>query len=1110
MKLKTILALSILFTGVTVFAQSITVTGSITDAQTQESVPGATVLVKGTTNGVVADMDGKYSIEVSASDTLICSCFGYSDIEEVVGSRGVINFELKIDTYQLDETVVVGYGTLKKSQLVGSVESVSGDVLEDRVSSDITRSLQGQIPGLNIIQSDGKPTHGGAIYIRGGNTSYTARTNPTSTSKSEQTIGQGGAALVLIDGVEGDLSTVNPDDVESISVLKDASSAAIYGARAAYGVILVTTKDATKDRVSVTYNGSVSLNQRTVLWEDGIITDGLAYTETFYEFFQGYSKTPTYAGDLPTKINTYTIPSNYLEMFRERRAAGNTGKYDMNGSNYLYFGSENYLEMFYKRFNMTQTHNLSVSGSSDRVSYSITGRYYNQDGIYKIGNEAFNSYNLRSKIAVKANKWLSFDNNTSLYSMNYIQPIFSKGQDSVGSQLWQIEMQGTPVIPVYTEDGKYTAGAAMSGYASFNDGNSSQEERNLTVATTLGVNIEPIKDVLKFRGDFTYKTIRRTLERYTGPVEYYTAPGGEPTSYISQVDTYKRRYDYTTNYMSANAVLTWTPKLNENHNLNVVAGWNLENYDYERLGIHRTGLMYPGYTSLELFDGTDITLMEDGNSYGLVGFFARANYTLLNRYIFEVSARYDGSSKFPVNQQWGFFPSGSIGWRISEEPWMQSAKHWLNNLKLRANAGSLGNGTIAPYSFLETMSIAKSDVIFDGNPAYYVGVPSPVPDNLTWERVTTYDVGLDMDVLRNRLSLSADYYVRNTTNLFITGPELPAIYGVTPPKGNYGALQTRGWELTLSWKDSFKLAGKDFNYAIKGSLWDSRTWVTSYYNESGNIFTYYDGKELGEIWGFKTDGYFLSNEEAAAWYPDTYHWYAGQSSTPYAGDLRFLDTNDDGEIGIGSYTLEDHGDLERIGNESPRYQFGLNLDFRWNNIGLSMFFQGVGQRDWYPAINTGFFWGGYGRAYSHALKTQSGDNYVHIDTSTENWVVTNADENPYWTRRTYSVANSQRGALSFPNTHYLLNAAYVRLKNLTIDYTIPKHLLEKAKIQQLRIYLSGENLFTFSPLFKHTKMFDPEVIGTGDSDFHGATSTQGQGYSYPMLRTFTLGVSISF
>ena len=374
MKLKTILTLSVLFTSVAVFAQSITVTGSITDAQTKESVPGATVLVKGTTNGVVADVDGNYSIEVEQGDTLVCSCFGYVDVEEAVGTRGVINFQLETDSFAIDETVVVGYGTLKKSQLVGSVESVSGEVLEDRVTSNITRSLQGQIPGLNIIQADGKPTHGGAIYIRGGNTSYTARANPTSTTKSEQTIGQGGAALVLIDGVEGDLSTINPDDVESVSVLKDASSAAIYGARAAYGVILVTTKDASKDRISVTYNGSVSLNQRTVLWEDGIFTDGLKYTETFYEFFQGYSKTPTYAGDLPTKINTYNIPSNYLEMFRERRAAGNNSKYDMNGNNYLYFGSENYLEMFYKRVNMTQTHNLSVSGSSDRVSYSITGR----------------------------------------------------------------------------------------------------------------------------------------------------------------------------------------------------------------------------------------------------------------------------------------------------------------------------------------------------------------------------------------------------------------------------------------------------------------------------------------------------------------------------------------------------------------------------------------------------------------------------------------------------------------------------------------------------------------------------------------------------------------
>lgn len=1092
-------------------AQNVLVRGVVTDALTKETIPGAAILVNGAAdNGTVTDHEGKYEITVAPGARLVCQQLGYANLEKKVPEKGgVLNFALEEDSQLLDGTVVVGYGTLKKSQLVGSVENVSGEVLEDRSNSNITRSLQGQVPGLNIIQVDGKPTHGGSVYIRGGATSYVSK-SASGGAKTSYSIGQGGSALVLIDGVEGELSSVNPDDVESISVLKDASSSVIYGARAAYGVILVTTKSSKGDKISVTYNGSVSINSRTIKWEDNVICDGLTYVETMYDHWLGNSATPTAEGKRPTKMNIYAIPSDYLERYREHVASGATNTYEMNGKSYLYYGDYNYLKMFYKRHNASQTHSLSINGSSGKVSYGLSGRYYMQDGIYKIGNEDYNAYNLRSKISVKANDRLTFDNNTSIYRMNYDQPIFSKKLSSgVGSQLFQIAMMGFPVLPPTNEDGTYTVGAAASGYAAFKDGNSAQVDNKLTVTTSTGVTVEPFKDVFKVRGDFSYKTTRRTLERYVAPVQYSTAPESM-TNYVSQADSYKRRYDYSTEQVTANVVATLTPKLGNNHNLNVVAGWNLENYNYHRMGILRQDILYPSKPNFELMDGSEVTLTQDGSSYGLVGFFGRANYTLLNRYIFEVSARYDGSSKFPVSQQWGLFPSASLGWRISQEPWMKATRGWLDNLKIRANAGSLGNGTISPYSFLTTMSINKTSSVFDGALENKVGNPNVIPDNLTWEKVATYDVGLDMDVLKSRLSLSADYYVRNTTDLYIAGPEIPAIFGASTPKGNYGALQTKGWELTLAWKDSFNMAGKDFRYNVKASMWDSRTWVTKYYNQSGGIYNYYEGKELGEIWGFRTDGIFMSNSEAASWYKDEFHNFVPVTG-PYAGDLRFLDRNGDKVINTGSWTLDDHGDLERIGNEAPRYQFGLNLDFKWNGIGLSAFFQGVGKRDWYPGRGSDFFWGGYSRAYcAYVLKDQAGDNHVMLDKSTTDWKVANADKNPYWTRRTYGVANNNTGALTFPNDHFLQNAAYVRLKTLTVDYSFPEKLIKKIGLKQLRLYVTGENLFTWSPMFRHTSMFDPEVIGNGDSDFHDGTSeNMGDGYSYPMLRTFTFGINIS-
>ena len=1103
--LRILFVLAAVLTGMNAFAQNISVSGTVVDAQTQEPVPGAAVMVKGQSIGVAAGIDGKYTISVSPDAVLICSCFGYSDAEANVNSRGIVDFSLKIDSQMLEETVVVGYGTLKKSQLVGSVESVSGEVLEDRVNSNITRSLQGQVPGLNIIQSDGKPTHGGEIYIRGNSTSYTAQGKGGNT---EHSIGQGGAALVLIDGVEGDLSNVNPDDVESVTVLKDASSSVIYGARAAYGVILVTTKNATNEKIKVSYNGSVTINQRTVRWEDNIVTDGLQYLETFYEFWTGYSETPDTPGALPTKINVYNIPTDYLQRYRAHveSGAGETQElYD--GSNIYFGGNYNYLKMFYKKLNTTHTHNLSVSGTSGKVSYLVSGRYYGQDGIYKVGNERFDSYNLRSKISIKATKTLTIDNNSSFSRNDYIQPIFTKSEESVGTQLHQIAMAGFPVLPPTNSDGTYTIGAAASGYAAFKDGNSAQEESRSVFATTLGATWEPFKDVFKIRADVSYKNVNREVDRYGAGVEYSSAPG-TVTSYVKASDSYKRLFNYKSDYISANVVATVTPKLGPDHDLNVVAGWNLENYIYHRLGIVRLGMNSYDYPNFELMNGTEVTLVDDGHSYGLVGFFGRANYTLFRRYIFEFSARYDGSSKFPVNQQWGFFPSASLGWRISEEPWMKGAKSWLNNLKLRANAGSLGNGGISPFAYLSTMSVSKSDIAFDGALVNKVSDPSVVPDNLTWETVTTYDAGLDMDMLDSRLSFSGDYYVRNTTNLYVNGPEIPAIFGDATPKGNYGALQTRGWELTLSWRDAFKLGGKDFTYSVKGSVWDSRTWVTRYNNSTGDIYTYYKGKELGEIWGFRTDGLFLTNEEAQSWYKDEVHSIL-PASGPYAGDIKFLDTDRNQKINIGDATLDSHGDLERIGNCMPRYQFGLNLDFRWNGIGLSVFLQGVGKRDWYPAKGSDFFWGNYARAYvAYVPKKQSAANTVQIDKSDTNWKVVNADDDPYWPRRAYAQANSTYSTLTFPNDRYLQNAAYFRLKNLTIDYTFPKGLLKKAKIDQLKIYLTGENLATWSPKFRNTDMFDPEVIMGGDSDFHDATSANG--YSYPMLRSFTFGINLTF
>lgn len=1104
-----------LFSAFNVAAQTVTVSGVVKDAVTNEPLIAATVMVKGTTNGVSTDIDGKYSIQAKPEDVLVCQIIGYKDQKMTVGQRSKIDFLLEEDNQMLEATVVVGYGTLKKTQLVGSVENLDGEAIGDRPNANVTRSLQGQIAGLNIVQTDGKATHSGSIYIRGNGTSYNTRKNfSSSAAGSKHSIGNEGSALVLIDGVEGSLSQVNPADIETVAVLKDASSAAIYGARAAYGVILVTTKNADTDKITVTYNGAFSLNSRIVKWEDNIVTDGLEWTDAFYEFYGNDDRVPGSSGKVPTTMNTNNIAmsgTTYLDTFRALRNAGYDSIYGGVGSagQYLYFGSYNWLDHVYKDYTTATTHDIGVRGSTKKLTYNLTGRYFNQGGIYKIGDENYNTFNIRAKAKLQINKWLAIDNNTSVFRSKSNQPMFSN-TSAIGHQ---IDQHGQPVFVPYNEDGTWSLSGVKTAYASFFEGNTGQDDSNLVLNTTLGATIDIIPEVLKVRGDFSYKATRRWRERYRAPLTFYAKPG-VVTEYVTQAGSYKSRWTYDTDYITANAVLTWTPKLNEKHDLNVVGGWNLEDYRYDRNYLQRLGMLIPEmYNSFELFDG-EMKVEQNDSSYGIIGFFGRANYTFLRRYIFEASARYDGSSKFPSNSQWGLFPSFSIGWRVSEEPWMKWSKGWMENLKLRANYGSLGNGTISPYSFLETMGISKSSVIFDGGYVNYTKNPDVVPSTLTWETVTTYDVGLDFDILKSRLSFSGDYYVRNTTDLITVGYELPQIYGASAPKGNFAALQTKGWEATLSWRDSFKLAGKDFNYSIKGSIWDTRTWVDEYTSTSGDILDYYTGKELGEIWGFRTDGIFRSNEEANAWATDSYH-KNGSNFRAYAGDLKFLDLNGDGKIDYGKGTLDDWGDLDRIGNTTPRYQYGINLDFKWNGIGLSMFFQGVGKRDWYPMVETAYFWGQYNRPYSgYLMKTQTGDNYAQIDYSTENWVVTNYDKNPYWSRRVGYSANRNVGPLTVENDHYLQNAAYIRLKNLTVDYSFPKKMLEKANIQGLRVYCSMENLWTWSPMFKHTDMFDPEGIGVGDSDFDSTSniglSGIGDGMSYPMLRTITFGVGLTF
>ena len=1060
------------------------ITGTVKD-KSGNPIIGAAVTIPNTARGTSTDIDGRYTIKASAKESLNFSYIGYQSQLIQINNRTTIDVVLTEDNTSLEEVVVVGYGVQKKRDIVGAVEQISSKDIADRIGSyqNVSRSLQGAIPGLTVTFSDGKPTRGASFQVRGANS-----------------IGAGGSALILVDGVETDITTVNSEDIESISVLKDASSTAVYGSRGTFGVILITTKRPEKGQMKITYNGSYNFYKRTVTPE--LVDNGYDWTTSYLEAY-----TNSYATD-PTNINNvFRFSRAWYSELERRNSDPSYEKWRINPADnrYEYFGNTNWYKIFYKDYTTGHQHNLSITGGTDKASYYVSGRFFHQDGIYNAGDERYNQYNVLAKGTVQATKWLRVENTTSFMSRFSHQPTLTTGgQSFTVTPTRMMNHQGFPMTLEKNPDGTWTDAAVYMGWAGFVEGNTWREDDKFDLNNKTKFTLDFIKDVLVGEIDVSYYRNHTERHMLAVPYTYYTGP--ESSGERPATSWYEERY-YNRERVASNAVLTWTPKLGENHWLKLMGGWNIENMDYTSTLGQNTGVIDPEHPSLSLTDG-ELPKAQGNGSYSasLVGTFFRVNYGYKGKYLVEVSGRYDGNSKFPSNQRWGFFPSASVGWRISEEPFMAGAKSWLDNLKIRASFGSTGNGQVDNYLFLSKIAIKKNLGFLTGDsPLIYADKPSLIPDGLTWETVSTYDLGLDWEMLNGRLSIVADIYRKNTTDMYVVGPELPAVFGNSAPKGNYADMRTDGWEASISWRDNFKLGGKDFSYNLKFAIWDNVTKVTKYMATTNTLPTnyatnYYEGMTLGELWGYTCNGLFQSNEEAQT-YAD-YSKFAQNKIVWQKGDPKYEDLNGDGRIDNGSNRLEDHGDLSIIGNINPHYMFGVNLAANWNGIGLSVFLQGVMKRDWYPSPDSGYFWGKYARPFMWVLGIH---NYTDDMYSEEknNW------DTAYWPRMTTYQSNSSYSwtkLLEIPNTRYKQNAAYLRVKNIQVDYTFPKALCQKIRLGGLKIYLSGENLFTFTPLHKYAPNFDPEALGY-DTDF---SSTAGDGYTYPVLKSVTLGVNITF
>ncbi|HVX50782.1 MAG TPA: SusC/RagA family TonB-linked outer membrane protein [Chitinophagaceae bacterium] len=992
-----------------------------------------------------------------------------NDYNVKMGTNPPLTMKLKGRADQLNEVVVVGYSTQKKINLTGAVSQVSGDVLNARSLPNITQGLQGAIPNLNLVMADGKPF-----------------TSPTYNIRGTTSIGQGGSALVLIDGVQGDPSLLNPNDVASVTVLKDVSSAAVYGARAAYGVVLITTKNPKKDKFNITYSSNYSLKQPTTVPQT--VSDGYQYALMFDSAWSAWND---YAAR-PQNVNkTQVFSPAYLAELKRRDEDPSLPKVEVDPTtgNYVYYSNVDWYDLLYKNNLGAIDQNLSVSGSNSKTSYYVTGRYYGQDGLFRYNPDDYSMYNLMAKGTLQVTPWLQIYNTTQFSSRKYHNPV-NVGE---GGGIWRNMADNShPSTPLFNPDGTLTSAGAYS-VGDFWYGKNGIDFKDQVTKNTSGFIANIYKNVFQIRGDFTFQNTVSNQTQIRVPVPYSLGPGvinylGSQYNDISMTNS-------NNNYLAANVYGEYENTFAHNHYLKVLLGYNYEQSVTSGYTALRNGLIFSDADNINLALGQNTATSGVYEKWAILGGFGRINYSFKDRYLIEGDARYDGSSKFPSDQRFAFFPSVSAGWRVSKESFWHVSPKAISDLKIRASYGSLGNGNIASYAYQEQFGISQSSRVLGGVLPQYTSAPGVLPAGLTWETATTANLGLDLTLLSNRLEFTGDMYNRKTTNMFTVGQTLPDVFGATVPKGNYADMTTKGWEVSLAWRDQFKMGGSTFSYHISAWMSDYTAKITKYNNATGTLNDYYAGETVGEIWGYTNDGYWTDADVAKA--KDFQNFIKVSNSNIYLpGDIKFKDINGDGVINNGAYTVSDHGDLKVIGNSTPRYTYGINLGADYHNFFFSAFFQGVGKMDWWPGSEADAFWGQYNRPYDFLMQSQVG----------KIWSPSNP--NAYWPRYRGYVAQNTNRELYVAQTKYLQNVSYIRLKNIQVGYNLPAGLISRLHMNSARVYLSGENLWSASPLYKITKDFDVENIGRSDTIASGSNS--GNTNNYPILKSVTIGLSVTF
>lgn len=1071
----------------TLAAQNRTISGKILD-RLQEPLIGVSIRVEGSTTGGTTDADGVFRLHVPQGETtLIVSYVGYlTDRVKVKPGENNLVIYMQEDAILLDEAVVIGYGTQKKVNLTGAVATVGSEKLENRATQSLASMLQGSVAGLNVTTSSGVPGSSPSINVRG----------TTSINSA--------GPLILIDGAIGELDRVNPNDVESISVIKDASAAAVYGARAAFGVILVTTKSGTANegKATVRYNGRMGWQAPTTLTDYETTGYWSVYTvNTFWQAKNGTNYVDYTDYDMQqllARVNDKTENPDRPWVVEDTR----------NGRRqWVYYGNYDWWHMLYNDNRLTQQHSISLSGGTKDVKYLVSGAYDYQKGILKQNPDIYRKYNLRSKIDFTINRYATLSNNTAFFGSQYT----FQGNGSIDDTMGYSGRHALACFPMQNPDGSWLYSTPYLNYKVANgrhimlgEGSHRNTDRTNDFQNTTRLVITPWKPI-NLTADFTYRLYQTRNTHRANNLYYREVPDGPLLSYATGAGLNKLSESVNTrNYYSANVYANYDDTFGKNnaHHVSGVIGFNYETMRLKNISASGENLTSTSLDDLDLVgqnaNGEVLTSVGGGqNEYALAGFFGRVNYDYKGRYLFEASGRYDGSSRFAAGSRWGFFPSGSVGWRISEEPFFKPFSRYVDNLKLRASFGSLGNQNVSSYYTymrLITVSDFAGYSFGEGSAmAKYSTLGAPVSSDLTWETAQQWDFGFDLTMLKNRLNITVDGYIRNTLDMLTDGIELPSVFGASVPDMNTANLRTKGYEIALSWRDQFSLGSRPIEYSLGFNISNYRSYITKYDNKDKTFAkSYYEGMRIGDIWGFVTDGLFATDEEAQEYANsvDLSYMVDGLTGGWKAGDIKFVDLDGDGEVSIGSNNVNDPGDRKILGNSLPSLSYGFTGSIRAYGFDTSVFFQGTGNHYWYPDGHMMSFWGPYSYPYQTFLQKNFMDKV---------WTEDNTDA--YFPRAmAYSTTS---GPMSKVNDRYLQNIRYMRLKNLTVGYTIPVNLTKKIGVEQARIYFSGENLFYWSPLKKITSYVDPEAAIKRSNETYNETF-------YPWQKTFMFGVDITF